>query len=415
MLITILILLVCIQGVSAQENNLIKWKYDGAVSTLGCNVINGTIPSETNSQECHYGDKILKIVNVRDICGSALTQWTDPQTNKTFNYTTTCGHPFFCDEDGGGIYFEKYGSSEYVGADYLNDFYFGENVWFISKFSGDVCYGTLDLDYFEKTNRIDVVVEGQWNYTTISVSIPPQLHTSTLEVFIDNTPVEFSIRKDFKNNTLVRENSIIEVIPIKTNSSQRISIFPHEVIDPYRVNVTDEKTEQDKTLFLSNPKKQIQIGIHPKEIECKEKFELIFKFDGSPACVKPESNSKLIERGWGVSSLEEIKKIWMERIDTPCSDPWDTKALYDDYRAFNPDSSPSSMGGVYEETRYVIERYFDQHNIVIFDLELVENAEPPDLCEGCGCNSGGHLWRIQISESAFNKLDPSIRAYFIRD
>jgi len=35
-----------------------------------------------------------------------------------------------------------------------------------------------------------------------------------------------------------------------------------------------------------------------QNIMCKHGFEKIFKIDNSPACVKPESIPKLIERGW---------------------------------------------------------------------------------------------------------------------
>ena len=61
-------------------------------------------------------------------------------------------------------------------------------------------------------------------------------------------------------------------------------------------SISQEKAIKDgKTM---TPKKQIENGILPDEVDCKEGFEKIFKVDNSPACVKPESISKLIERGW---------------------------------------------------------------------------------------------------------------------
>jgi len=51
--------------------------------------------------------------------------------------------------------------------------------------------------------------------------------------------------------------------------------------------------------FLS-PKKQVDKGRIPEQVRCNEGLELIFKStDSSPACVKPETAQKLIERGWG--------------------------------------------------------------------------------------------------------------------
>jgi len=47
------------------------------------------------------------------------------------------------------------------------------------------------------------------------------------------------------------------------------------------------------------PKQQLKAGVAIHDIKCKAEFELIFKAtDGSPACVKPTSVEKLIERGW---------------------------------------------------------------------------------------------------------------------
>jgi len=50
---------------------------------------------------------------------------------------------------------------------------------------------------------------------------------------------------------------------------------------------------------FKTPRHQIQVGILPNEIQCKDGLELIVKStDGSPACVKPLTAEKLVERGW---------------------------------------------------------------------------------------------------------------------
>src|SRR3989304_5521992 len=49
------------------------------------------------------------------------------------------------------------------------------------------------------------------------------------------------------------------------------------------------------------PLKQFRSGIPSAEIKCKEGFDLVIKVSsGSPACVKPQSKQKLLERGWAV-------------------------------------------------------------------------------------------------------------------
>lgn len=52
--------------------------------------------------------------------------------------------------------------------------------------------------------------------------------------------------------------------------------------------------------ILMSPLKQIQSGIKLSDTTCKEGFTLMMKLkDSSPACVKPSTAKKLVERGWG--------------------------------------------------------------------------------------------------------------------
>ena len=55
--------------------------------------------------------------------------------------------------------------------------------------------------------------------------------------------------------------------------------------DPFSINVEDFRSTQFD------------------DISCKEIFVKIFKYDGSPACVKPKTAEKLIERGWARPNL----------------------------------------------------------------------------------------------------------------
>jgi hypothetical protein len=55
--------------------------------------------------------------------------------------------------------------------------------------------------------------------------------------------------------------------------------------DPFSINVEDFRSTQFDDIY------------------CKEIFVKIFKYDGSPACVKPKTAEKLIERGWARPNL----------------------------------------------------------------------------------------------------------------
>jgi len=52
-----------------------------------------------------------------------------------------------------------------------------------------------------------------------------------------------------------------------------------------------------------SPKMQIFCGASLENVTCNEGLELIFKAtNGFPACVKPSTATKLVERGWGTNT-----------------------------------------------------------------------------------------------------------------
>lgn len=102
--------------------------------------------------------------------------------------------------------------------------------------------------------------------------IPPQ-------AILENSVI-FS--KDFKAG-----KHEIEITAVGFNQNMPSSYDVREFLDyPSKFSIPHSpKIQQDKGVLLS-------------EIICKDKFEFILKQDSSPSCVKPESVSKLIDRGW---------------------------------------------------------------------------------------------------------------------
>lgn len=61
-----------------------------------------------------------------------------------------------------------------------------------------------------------------------------------------------------------------------------------------------------KTSVMS-PLKQLKLGIVLKNITCNNNFQLIIKAkDGTPACVKPETATKLLGIGWAKDRIMNI-------------------------------------------------------------------------------------------------------------
>jgi len=67
--------------------------------------------------------------------------------------------------------------------------------------------------------------------------------------------------------------------------------------------------EPENKNSLMTPLAQAKSGIPIEKIVCKEGLELVMKkTDGKPACLKPSSAAKLIERGWAIHVLPEYTK-----------------------------------------------------------------------------------------------------------
>ncbi len=81
------------------------------------------------------------------------------------------------------------------------------------------------------------------------------------------------------------------------DSWKKISDGIHEIIygfDDYQISLEIETKSS-----VQPPLKQIENGVEPEKVSCKEGLELVFKTsDNSPACVKSKSVAKLVERGW---------------------------------------------------------------------------------------------------------------------
>lgn len=78
-----------------------------------------------------------------------------------------------------------------------------------------------------------------------------------------------------------------------------------EQLEQARQNIQPAKIVVDSN---SPPLKQFKSGIAVEDIKCKEGLQLVIKArDGSPACVKPESISKLVDRGWAVSAPQKFE------------------------------------------------------------------------------------------------------------
>jgi len=78
------------------------------------------------------------------------------------------------------------------------------------------------------------------------------------------------------------------------------------------IGETDSKityVPKQNLAYFPSSLKQIKNGTDPANVTCTEGLELVLKFsDGNPACIKPTSVAKLLERGWAIHVLPDYEK-----------------------------------------------------------------------------------------------------------
>lgn len=82
--------------------------------------------------------------------------------------------------------------------------------------------------------------------------------------------------------------------------------------------------------YFPPPLKQILDGTLPENVTCTEGLEIIQKLsNGFPACVKPSSVEKLIQRGWAVEKMTEEVEYKIETVADNLTIPWSIDWLPD--------------------------------------------------------------------------------------
>ena len=54
------------------------------------------------------------------------------------------------------------------------------------------------------------------------------------------------------------------------------------------------------------PRKQTERGVELRLIQCNEDYQLVVKYNGTPACIKPEHQTKFLKRGWGIPEKHTV-------------------------------------------------------------------------------------------------------------
>ena len=97
-----------------------------------------------------------------------------------------------------------------------------------------------------------------------------------------------------------KNNEIFETIKVAEPFELAINTQTNKVYSMYHGSKLSVISYSEKSLkLIASPLKQFSSGVETSSIVCKDGLDLIFKAsDNSPACVKPSTVEKLVQRGW---------------------------------------------------------------------------------------------------------------------
>jgi uncharacterized Zn finger protein len=163
----------------------------------------------------------------------------------------------------------------------------------------------IDSEFVIEVNQSAEIKSEDITVTFLNVTADSRCPADVMCVWMGQADIELSVQKGDEESALSLtmggdtspEESIFDMYLI-----QLIELAPYpystKVIQPDEYTATlkitkYEELQEEQTILP--PLKQVKLGQEPS---CKENLVLITKYNGAPACVKPETREKLIERGW---------------------------------------------------------------------------------------------------------------------
>lgn len=150
----------------------------------------------------------------------------------------------------------------------------------------------------EKSRIITIILIA--GFMLISTSVQVQSESAVEFTTYDS---RHGVSGENGNTWFHNHNDMITPVDAKsdqvTNLEENIDIAGKESIE----------THDHSVAYFPPPLQQIRNGVKATSVMCTEGLELVLKqSNGQPACVKPSSVAKLIERGWAIHVLPDYVK-----------------------------------------------------------------------------------------------------------
>ena len=112
--------------------------------------------------------------------------------------------------------------------------------------------------------------------------------------------VSLSIGGDSSPEESIFNSYLIQLVDLSPYPISTKNIQPEDYTATIKITKYEEL--QNEEISILPPLKQVKLGV---ERLCKPELVFVTKYDGSPACVKPETREKLIERGWALEDTNQ--------------------------------------------------------------------------------------------------------------
>ncbi|MGI0022229.1 MAG: thermonuclease family protein [Nitrososphaeraceae archaeon] len=372
---------------------------DGTILKSVCESIHGTAMLTSDIQNapielCKFGNRNFKIVYYY-ACTENVVKAKDPDTGIVYELGNGCSVPQSCIPNYAWIPPSRMDHHDKLTVEIEK-----KSFTIVTDIDDGIC-SSLAFNTLEK--KVSIISKGVWeNNTTISVLIPKELMRGEFEVKLDGK----------KTNSIISDtwDYCTPYVPDCRILYSKVDVKVGSVIDERKIEITGTQLIPEFT-----PRQQISNGVLPEDVICKEGLELIFKSrDNSPACVKPQTAQKLVDRGWGTTSISSIQKTWVETYPIGCMNytVYSVKGCYinwlADYygtndrilmppQAFENNSTLLS----FEKNSGYIKDYFGKQGIGILDVKY--NRIGQGLCELCECWDKYSL-RLLVSNSTVQKM-----------
>ncbi|KRT61332.1 MAG: hypothetical protein XU09_C0006G0255 [Thaumarchaeota archaeon CSP1-1] len=171
----------------------------------------------------------------------------------------------------------------------------------------------LDSEFLLQVNQSAEIKSEDMKITFLNVTSDSRCPSDVTCIWQGQAGIELDVQKGEVESTVslsIGGDSSPEESIFNSYLIQLVDLSPYPIstknIQPedYTVTIKITKYEelQNEETSILPPLKQVKLGV---EISCKPELILITKYDGSPACVKPETREKLIERGWALEDTNQ--------------------------------------------------------------------------------------------------------------